>query len=330
MKQTSFSETLNAFQGKNILITGGGGYLASRIVNFLQAVDCCVVRLDQSGVLFSSVSGRAKVDNVVGDVREPAVWEKALLNTDIVFHMAAQTSAYEANKNPVEDLKSNVMPMFYMLETCFRKGWQKIILFSSTVTIAGIPVYLPVDENHPENPITIYDLHKQMAENYLKYYVKQGVVKGAALRLANVYGPGPKSSRSDRGVLNQMIRRALTGEPLTIYGKGDQMRDYVYIDDVALAFLKAASNIESVNGRHFVIGSGQGYTIAQAMSLISERVSLRAEKVVNIIHVDAPQTLLAIEDRNFVADTRQFTEVTAWTADYGLADGIDRTMEDYL
>jgi nucleoside-diphosphate-sugar epimerase len=330
MEEISYRETLTAFQGKNILITGGGGYVASRIVGFLQNVDCSVVRFDQPGVHFSPVSGRAEVHDVVGDVREQSIWEKALLNIDIVFHMAAQTSAYEANRNPQDDLKSNVMPMFHMLETCFRKGWQKSILFSSTVTIAGIPIYLPVNENHPENPITIYDLHKQMAEKYLKYYIRQGVVKGAVLRLANVYGPGPKSSRSDRGVLNQMIRRALAGETLTIYGKGDQLRDYIYVDDVAFAFLKAVRNIESVNGRHFVIGSGQGYTIAQAMNLISERVSLKTGKVVNIMHIDAPPTLLAIEDRNFVADTRQFTEATTWKAHYKLVNGIDRTVEDYL
>jgi nucleoside-diphosphate-sugar epimerase len=330
MDQTSISEVLNSFCDKHILITGGGGYLGSCIVNFLQDVDCFVVRLDQPGAFFSPVAGRAKVHNIVGDVREMSIWEKALVNIDIVFHLAAQTSAYEANKNPVDDLKSNVMPMLYMLETCLRKGWQKTILFSSTVTIVGMPVFLPVDETHPETPITIYDLHKQMAENYLKYYIKQDVVKGAVLRLANVYGPGPKSSKSDRGILNKMIRKALAGESLTVYGTGDQLRDYVYVEDVALAFLKAASNIESVNGRHFIIGSGQGYTIVQAMRLVSERVALKTGIAVPLVHVDPPSSLFPIEYRNFVADTGQFSEATGWLAHYTLAEGIDLTMERYL
>lgn len=330
MDQTSNNEVLNSFRDKHILITGGGGYLASYIVRLLKDVDCFVVRLGRPGALFSPVAGRAKVHNIVGDVRDTAIWEEALLNIDVVFHLAAQTSAYEANRNPVDDLQSNVMPMLYMLETCLKKGWGKIIIFSSTVTIAGIPVFLPVNENHPENPVTIYDLHKQMAENYLKYYIKQDAVKGAVLRLANVYGPGPKSSRSDRGILNQMIRKALAGEPLTVYGTGDQIRDYVYVEDVSLAFLKAASNIESVNGRHFVIGSGQGYTIAQAMSLVSERVALKTGIAVPLVHVDPPSSLLPIEYRNFVADTGQFSGATGWMAHYMLAEGIDLTMERYL
>lgn len=331
MEHSSYDGTLmEAFQDKNILITGGGGYLATRMVKLLQDIDCSIVRLDQPGASLSAVAGRVKIHDLVGDVRQMEVWEEALSNIDIVFHLAAQTSAYEANKNPVADLQINVMPMLYMLETCLRKCWQKIILFSSTVTIAGIPITLPVNETHAENPITIYDLHKKMAENYLQYYIKQNVVKGAILRLSNVYGPGPKSSQSDRGILNQMIRKALAGESLTVYGTGDQLRDYVYIDDVAFAFLKAVNTIETVNGRYFVIGSGQGYTIAQAMSLVSERVALKTGKAVPLSHVDPPPSLLAIEYRNFIADTGQFRAATGWKAHYNLADGIDRTVERYL
>lgn len=330
MDQTSNNEVVNSFHDKHILITGGGGYLASCIVKLLQDVDCFIVRLDQPGALFSPVAGRAKDRNIVGDVRDTAIWEEALLNIDVVFHLAAQTSAFDANKNPVDDLSINVNPMIYMLETCRRHGWEKNIIFSSTVTIAGMPIFLPVNENHPENPMTIYDLHKQMAENYLKYYIKQNIVKGAILRLANVYGPGPKSSRSDRGILNQMIRKALARKPLTVYGTGDQIRDYVYVEDVSIAFLKAASNIKSVNGRHFVIGSGQGYTIAQAMSLVSERVALITGIAVPLEHVAPPSSLLPIESRNFVADTKQFNEATGWAAHYMLADGIDLTVKGYI
>jgi len=171
MDQASKNELLNSFRDKHILITGGGGYLASCIVRLLKDVDCFIVRLGRPGASFSPVSGRAKIDDISGDVRDSAVWEEILSNIDVVFHLAAQTSAYEANNNPVDDLKSNVLPMLYLLEACHKRGWQKIILFSSTVTITGIPLSLPVNENHPENPVTIYDLHKQMAENYLKYYI---------------------------------------------------------------------------------------------------------------------------------------------------------------
>ena len=169
-----------------------------------------------------------------------------------------------------------------------------------------------------------------MAEQYLKYYVRQGIVCGAVLRLANVYGPGPESCRADRGILNQMTRRALAGEPLTVYGRGSQLRDYVYIEDVIRAFLEATRMIDRLNSKHFVIGSGQGYTIAQAMNLVSERAALKTGSRVSVIHIDPPSPQSPIESRNFVADSSQYSQATGWQPRYSLAEGIDRTIEVQL
>jgi nucleoside-diphosphate-sugar epimerase len=188
---------------------------------------------------------------------------------------------------------------------------------------------LPVDENHPDYPVTIYDLHKLMAEGYLKHYTAQDVVRGAVLRLANVYGPGAKSSSADRGVLNLMIQKALKGETLTVYGDGNYMRDFVYVEDVAHAFLEAGAKIDGVNGQHFVIGSGQGHTIAEAVNLVAERVALKTGQRVPVIHVEPPAALSQIETRNFVADTTRFSYATGWKARVSLVEGIDRTI-DYL
>lgn len=316
--------------GKRILISGGAGYLAANLVNLLKDADCRIVRLDREGAQFPPVEGIAVVEDMVGDIRDREMWDRALEGVDLVFHFAAQTSAYVANENPSSDLESNVLPMLYLLESCRRHGWRPAILFASTVTVCGIPERLPVDETHPDNPITMYDLHKLMAEQYLKWYVGQGIVRGAILRLANVYGPGPKSSSSDRGVLNQMVRRALAGEPLTVYRPGDQLRDYVYVGDVAKAFLEAARNVDSVNGQHFVIGSGSGHTIAQAMNLVADRVALKTGRRVEVNLVDPPHPQSPIEARNFVADTHRFGEATGWRACRQLAEGIDLTMEAFI
>src|SRR6185369_8459534 len=195
-----------------------------------------------------------------------------LSNIDIVFHCAAQTSIYIAEQDLLADLNINVVPMVHLLETCREKGIRPTILFSGTVTETGLPSILPVNEEHVDHPITVYDLHKWIAENYLLHYARSSLVRGAVLRLANVYGPGPKSSSADRGVLNMMIRKALKGEPLTIYGEGNFLRDYIYIEDVASAFLEAAANIDELNGHYFIIGSGTGSTIADAIHLVADLV----------------------------------------------------------
>lgn len=327
MNKPSNKEVRACFTAKRILITGGAGYLANSLISQLQDIDCHITRLGRSREKFTSVAGLARIEDLVGDVRERAVWERTLEGVDVVFDFAAQTSVYVANKDARADLEANVVPLLHLLEVCRQKGTQPIVLFSGTVTEAGIPQRLPVDESPSDHPVTVYDFHKLMAENYLEYYINQGLARGATLRLANVYGPGPRSSSADRGVLNMMVRRALAGEAITVYGQGEQLRDYVFVEDVARAFVLAATSIAETNGLHFVIGSGEGHTIAEAMSIVSQRVVMKTGIEVALLHVDSPQAQSPIEARNFVADSRLFNRLTGWRARYSLAEGIDCTIE---
>lgn len=321
---------LNWFSGKRILVTGGLGFIAESLIDRLCGVDCQIVRLLRKPGLAWSDPGKAKVEDSVGDIRDKTLWPSLLEGIDVVFHLAAQTSTYVANRDPKSDLEGNAMPILLMLQNFQEHDVKPVVIYASTVTICGLPQRMPVDEGHPDAPITVYDLHKQMAENYLKYYVRMGEVRGAALRLANVYGPGPCSNRADRGILNQMIGRALRGETLTIYGRGECLRDYVHVEDVANAFLAAAAHIDALNGGHFMIGRGEGFTIGQAVQLVAERVALRTGKLVPVVNVEPPAGLSPIEARNFVADTRCFAKATGWQAGYRLAQGIDTVVERAL
>ena len=319
-------QVLSHFTEKCILISGAGGYIATGLIDFLKNVPCKIVRLSRRYEL-PRVNGIADIVDINGNVLEKETWDKALGGVDIVYHFAAQTSVPEAEKNPLADFEINVVPILHLLEASRRTASHPTVLFSSTVTISGLPSRLPVDETHPDNPITIYDLHKSIAEQYLKYYINQKIVLGASLRLANVYGPGPQSSRSDRGILNQMVKKALDGKTLTVFGRGDQLRDYIYIEDVVRAFLRAYGNIEKINGKHFIIGSGRGYTIAQALNLVSDRVALKKLRRVEVTHIDPPSPQSPIESRNFVADISRFQRATGWEPRYSLMQGIDKTIE---
>lgn len=324
--QVNFS----SFYNKNILITGGAGYLATNLIAQLCETDCHIIRVDRPGVQFVPLVGKITFHDIEVDICESVVWEGLLDDIDIVFHFAAQTSVYVAEQDPQADLAINVMPMLHLLETCRKKKLNPIVLFSGTVTEAGLTERLPVNEDCPDHPITVYDLHKWMAENYLKHYIRTGIISGVVLRLANVYGPGPKSSSVDRGVLNMMIRKAFQGQELTVYGDGRYLRDYVYIEDVAQAFLDAVVNIDSVSGKHFVIGSGEGYTILQAINLVAERVAIKTGKRVPVVNIAPPSLLSPIEFRNFVADTHQYTKSTGWRAKWTLTEGIDATIQKFI
>jgi nucleoside-diphosphate-sugar epimerase len=314
------------FAGKKILVTGASGYLATNLIRSLKNIDCTIVRLSRDSKLLP-VKGIVKIVDIAGDICDRETWVRVLENVDIVYHFAAQTSVYAADENPLADLEINVLPMLNLLETCRNMGRQPVVIFSGTVTEVGIPKSLPVNETHEDCPITIYDLHKLMAENYLKYYSQKGIVKGTILRLPNIYGPGPKSSSADRGILNMMMRKALEGELLTVYGKGEFLRDYIYVEDVIAAFLNAAIYITQLNGKHFVLGSGEGHTIDQAINLVADRVAFKTGKRVPVKHINPPIVQSSIEERNFVADTQQFCLATGWKAHYSLIDGIDRTLE---
>lgn len=321
---------VESYRGKSVLVTGGLGFLGASLVAMLSNVDCRIIRVLRRGTNCSPIANRAKIIDVIGDIREAAVWLRALEDVDIVIHLAGQTSVQVANEDPVADFDANVLPMLQLLETCRCKGHRPIVLFSGTVTQAGMPSCLPVDERHPDMPTTVYDVHKQMAENYLKYYVNQGTVCGATLRLANVYGPGPQSSNSERGVLNRMIRRALRGEALTVYGKGDVLRDYVYVEDAARAFLLAGVSIGCTNGQHYVIGEGHGHTLEEAFNTVAARVALKTGRKVQVTHTHPPGPPLPIESRSFVADSSRFCDATGWRTEIPFAAGIDRTIEAYL
>jgi UDP-glucose 4-epimerase len=323
-------DLIDAVKGKKLLVTGSTGYLATCLVTKLQYVDCSIIRLSQPGAHFTSTIGKAEIQNIEGDISKSEVWESVLTDVDFVFHFAAQTSVYVAEEDVRADMEKNVLPMIHILETCRKQKIKAKVLFAGTATEFGLPDHLPVDEKQLDRPITVYDLHKWVAENYLKYYTRTSDVQGVVLRLANVFGPGSQTSSRDRGVLSMMIRKALNGETLTVYGKGDYIRDYVYIEDVVRAFLYAAANIERLNGHHFVIGSGEKHTIAEVFNLIAERVALRTGKFVSVVHVDMPASLSPIESRNFVADTGAFNHATKWSVTCSLVDGIDRTIEAFL
>lgn len=314
---------------KKILITGGQGYLAANLIRQLAGTDCEIVRLERVRPAGRPAEA-AGIRIVHGDLTDPGIWEQVLEGVDVVFHFAAQTSVYVAWADPLADLHVNVLPFLGLLETCRRKSWHPAILVASSATTIGLAEQWPVEESVYENPVTVYDLHKLALERYLKHYVREGIVRGAALRLANVYGPGPVSSSADRGVLNLMMRRALKGDALTVYGDGGYIRDYVYVEDVARAFVEAAVHVDRTNGGHFFIGSGQGQTIRAALELVAARAALKTGRNVPVQLVPPPPGLSAIESRNFVADTARFTAATGWKPRVMLADGIDRTLEVFL
>ena len=148
------------------------------------------------------------------------------------------------------------------------------------------------------------------------------------MRLSTVYGYGVQSINSSRGVLNGMMRRAIRGEPLTLYGDGSYVRDFMYIDDVCGAFRLAIASPEVCNGQHYVIATGRGYTLAEAFRCVAQQAYRLNGRVIEIQHIPEPLGLHPIERTNFIGDASLFRKLTGWRPrvdlDFGIRDCLKR------
>ena len=157
-----------------------------------------------------------------------------------------------------------------MLATCRTLGTRPSIVFAGTETQVGAPPALPLRGDEPDRPVSYYDLHKLLAEQALEFHARRGDVRATTLRLPTVYGAGTREGSPDCGMLNATIRKALSGQTLSVYGSGERLRDFVHVDDVARAFLLAACAMDRCNGRHFIVASGEPCTVKEAIDLVAQ------------------------------------------------------------
>jgi nucleoside-diphosphate-sugar epimerase len=300
-----------------VLVTGASGYLASRLVPALIAAGVTVQLLSRRRPSLPMLLPYF-VGSPDGD---PRGLRDACRGVRTIFHLAGQTSVAAAKRDPYGDLNANVIGMLRLLDAVSNAKQPPAIVFAGTVTEAGIPPGDTLDESAPDRPMTVYDVHKLAAEKHLESASMRGQVHGVTLRFANIYGPGAASAATDRGVLNQMMRRASSGEPLTVFGAGDQLRDYTFVDDIVDALLRAASHAAALSGRHFVIGSGDRRTMAGIVQLVAARAR------VDVRRADPPAGQDPIDRRSYVVNASAFTKATGWSAKVALEDGINRTFD---
>ncbi len=327
MKLAVQSRAVQKLEGARILITGASGYLAWNLLRSLDAVDCEITCLTRKpSIKFEGISSSSRIRVLSGE----ADWPTLLKNTDYVFHFAAQTSVPVSNADPVLDLQQNVATFVQMLEASRALEKKPFFLIPGSESQAGLPLTFPVDESFTDKPESIYCLHKLFNEQYLELYTRQSWARGTCLRLANVYGPGPKSSSADRGVLNQITLRALRKEPISIYGSGEHLRDYVYVTDVVNAFLAAAVASDKTNGNHYITASGVGTKLKDAFWLSATLVSQVTGNPILLSHIDPPQGSSAVDFRNFVGNIDRIKTDTSWSPKVSLEQGLTETITYFI
>jgi UDP-glucose 4-epimerase len=228
------------------LVTGGAGFIGSTLVDRLLAEGHHVDVVDDlsTGSLANLAEARATPGYELTfhrlDIREPAVVELlAHRRPEVVFHLAAQADVRVSVERPAFDAEVNIIGTVNVLEGARAAGSRKVVFAASGGTLYGEPQKFPVPESHPHRPLSPYGVSKKAACDYLAAYRELHGIEFTALALANVYGPR-QDPHGEAGVVAIFAGRLLAGEPCTIFGDGNQTRDFVYVDDVVDAFARAA------------------------------------------------------------------------------------------
>jgi len=303
-------------------VIGASGYIGSKLVKKLTDSGCNVIRSSRRDTITNGDS-----EFVMAELDSLDFWLNIVEKSDVIIHLAGNTSINVANDNPALDLNSSVVPIYRLIEACKILRKRPRVVFASTVTAYGFTDNLPVSEATAENPESFYDLHKFFVERQLVLATKLNICDGVSLRLANVYGPSPaNSSANDRGILNKIIGLALAGDIVSLYGGGNYIRDYIYIDDVVDAFILASISSKSA-GEVFNVGSGVGTSVRDAFNAVTQEVYQQTNKIIEMKDVPWPENSPKIDIRNFTASIKKAHTCLGWSPKVSLQTGIATTVK---
>ena len=258
-------------EGRRVLVTGGAGFIGSHVCDAFAADGWSVTALDDlsSGKKENLSTG---IDLVVADIRSP---EAATLIRDggfeVVSHHAAQIDVRVSVERPDHDASINIMGLLNLLEAAVSGGVRRFLYVSSGGVVYGEPEDLPVSETSPKQPLSPYGVSKLAGEHYLHFYRQIHGLESVSLRYSNVFGPR-QDPHGEAGVVAILGRSVLDGRQLTIFGDGEQTRDYVYVGDVAQANVLAArlgvSDSKTMDDVAFNVGTGLETSVNELASAL--------------------------------------------------------------
>ena len=249
------------------LVTGGAGFIGSHLARTLLGQGRKVTVLDNL-----SVGQRQTVPDgarfVHGDIRDAAAVEDALTGVDAVFHLAAQVTIRGSFEKFVEDLDTNVMGTARILRAVDAPRVKWFTLASSMAVYADASSPAPIDENHPTQPISPYGVGKLAAEAVSRQILDAKGIPFTAVRFFNTFGPG-QTYTPYVGVLTIFVTRLLRGEPITIFGDGEQQRDFIHVDDIVAGTIGATGRAPGT----FNLGTGRGTSLNQLAQIVLNRLA---------------------------------------------------------
>lgn len=254
-----------------VVILGGGGFLGSHLAETLLATGQEVCILDQPDARYLEYSRQRGANIVTGDFFDPEAVRAVLDGCEVVYHLISTTVPQTSNDNPSLDVQGNLIGTLQLLEQLRSARVKKIIFSSSGGTVYGIPQEIPIKESHPTDPTSSYGIVKLAIEKYLKMYWILHGLDYCILRISNAYGARQPITPT-QGAIAAFLGKAVAKEKIVIWGDGTVLRDYIYVSDIANAFLQAS--LYQGEWKIFNIGSGHGHSLNDLVSTIENTIHI--------------------------------------------------------
>lgn len=325
---TSGDPHRQAFRDRRVLITGGLGFIGSNLAKQLVDLGARPTLVDSlvpqyGGNLANIQEFKDRVIVNIADVRDPHSMRFLVQNQDFLFSLAGQTSHLDSMRDPFTDMEINCRAQLSILEACRLHNPGISIVFASTRQIYGAPNYLPVDENHPLQPVDVNGINKMAGEAYHILYHRVHGIRTSALRLTNTYGPRMRVKDARQTFLGVWIKQVLLNEPFEVWG-GAQKRDLTYVDDAVDALMRAAVD-GGAAGRVFNLGGDRAISLRTLAELL-----VAANGGSGHFDVCAfPDERRRIDVGDYYADDRLIRDTLGWRPSVILEDGLKQTLDFY-
>jgi len=251
------------------MVTGGAGFIGSHLVEKLVGMRNTVIVYDNFDRYYLGKEKNIQylIDNdffrlIKADILNYEILLKSMKGVDVVFHLAAQPGVRFSMVNPIRTSQVNIIGTLNVLKAARKMGVKRVI-FASSSSVYGQPKYLPINEGHPTEPISIYGASKLAAEKYCQIFNDQLNLPVVILRYHTVYGP---RQRPDMAIY-KWTQAIFEGKPVTIYGDGTQTRDFTFITDIISGTIKAAE-VEGIDGETFNLGGGSRVSVNNVVKLL--------------------------------------------------------------
>lgn len=259
------SETPIRFKGARCVVLGGGGFIGTNLCQRLLALDAEVVLVSPAVLDVNAVRG---AEWIRAQLHETQAYAEYIRPGDYVFHLVSTTAPASSNADPAADIAQNVLPTLALLDLLRGQGIRKLVFLSSGGTVYGRDVATPTSEDEANDPLCSYGIHKLTIEKYLGLYRHLHGLDAVTLRVSNPFGPYQLGGA--QGLIATVIRKALRNEPITIWGDGSVVRDYIYVQDLIAAILEAAVLSEERAPTIYNIGSGKGRSIRDILGAVQQ------------------------------------------------------------